>query len=105
MITSFIPGRIRFRSPIFQDSDIYSAVFPIIKNLREITSFSYNQKTGSLLVQYDPEKIPVEKLKPLMPLAERMKPILLFYSDRDKPVVLKAVGEVRNFLEQQSLLK
>ena len=92
MITSFIPGRIRFRSPIFQDSDIYSAVFPIIKNLREITSFSYNQKTGSLLVQYDPEKIPVEKL-------------LLFYSDRDKPAVLKAVGEVRNFLEQQSLLK
>lgn len=60
MICSFIPGRIRLRSPRFREADNVSALVAILKEQPGMLKIENNPNTGSLLIHYDPEKIDQE---------------------------------------------
>lgn len=57
MICSFIPGRIRLRSPRFKNADSISFVINSLKEQPGICKVENNLNTGSVLIHYNPEKI------------------------------------------------
>ena len=101
MITSFVPGRIRLRSPMFFDTEITQTLLAVLRRVKAVRKIDLNGKTGSLLILYSSEAVPAEKLKPLLPLACELKPAFLFYSGKEKQTVLKAIRETALFLERE----
>lgn len=57
MICSFIPGRIRLRSPSFMDEETVATVMDMLKSQPGLLSVENNLNTGSLLIRYDPVKV------------------------------------------------
>jgi hypothetical protein len=62
MIVSFYPGRIRLRFAELKNPAIASSAVQQIKAIEGITTAEVNQRTGSLLVEYDTTTLPTEKL-------------------------------------------
>ncbi len=67
MVTSFFPGRVRLRAPVFKDKLIVDTALKILRQSDAVKNVENNIKTGSVLLEYDPNRVPVEKLKPLVP--------------------------------------
>lgn len=70
IVTSFFPGRIRLRAPAFKDQHLYNHARYIIEKAfgevgmpeSAIKTMENNSVTGSVLIEYRPERIPVQKL-------------------------------------------
>ena len=62
MITSFFPGRVRLRAPIFKEADLVEKAKSILKKSDAIKKIENNLVTGSILIEYYPAKVPMEKL-------------------------------------------
>jgi hypothetical protein len=62
MIVSFIPGRFRLRLVELKNEALAARALPQILAVPGITRAEIKTLTGSLLVEYDPEIIPTEKL-------------------------------------------
>lgn len=62
MITSFIDGRVRIRAEALRDEGNMALVLAVINAQEGVTEVVSNPRTGSILVHYDPEKIPRETL-------------------------------------------
>ena len=62
MITSFIDGRVRIRRNELKDPNAMTLVMDIVKAQDGIIDLIPNRRTGSLLILYDPDKIPRERL-------------------------------------------
>ena len=73
IVSSFFEGRVRFRADIFKNKEISCAVTSLLKNIKGIENFQLNPVTGSLLVEYDPVKLPLLKLKQALPTLEKLK--------------------------------
>ena len=53
MQINYFPGRIRLRDSILRDEDIRQAAMDVAAKLGRIRSVSYNERTGSVLLEYD----------------------------------------------------
>lgn len=62
MITSFFPGRVRLRAEVFKDSFLVGKARAILQKSGAIKKIESNPVTGSVLIEYFPEKVPTEKL-------------------------------------------
>ncbi|MBQ9207339.1 MAG: hypothetical protein IJ158_11595 [Treponema sp.] len=62
MITSFFPGRVRLRAPVFKEADLVEKAQAILKKSDAIKRVEHNPVTGSVLIEYYPAKVPMEKL-------------------------------------------
>lgn len=62
MITSFFPGRVRLRAPIFKEADLVEKARSILQKSSAIKNIENNFLTGSVLIEYYPEKVPMKKL-------------------------------------------
>ena len=65
MITSFFPGRVRLRAPIFKEADLVEKARSILQKSDAIKNIENNFLTGSVLIEYYPEKVPMKKLLPM----------------------------------------
>ena len=65
MITSFFPGRVRLRAPIFKESDLVEKARSILQKCDAVKNIETNPVTGSVLIEYYPSKVPMEKLLPM----------------------------------------
>ena len=65
MITSFFPGRVRLRAPIFKEADLVEKARSILQKSDVIKNIENNFLTGSVLIEYYPEKVPMKKLVPM----------------------------------------
>ncbi len=65
LVTSFFPGRIRLRAPIFKDEELCKKAMEIISKSDAVKNIQHNVTTGSILLEYDPKKVPMEKLVPM----------------------------------------
>ncbi len=65
MITSFFPGRVRLRAAIFKESDLVEKARMILQKCEAVKNIETNPVTGSVLIEYNPEKVPMEKLLPM----------------------------------------
>lgn len=62
MIASFFDGRIRIRREELKDPGTMELVTGLIRNQDGILDLEPNPRTGSLLITYDPDRIPRETL-------------------------------------------
>ncbi len=62
MIASFIDGRVRLRDPALKNTRTLAMVEALVKARPGVLSTTANQRTGSLLVEYDPASISREDL-------------------------------------------
>ena len=65
MITSFFPGRVRLRAPIFKEEDLVAQARDILQKSAAVKKIEHNPVTGSVLIEYEPSKVPMEKLLPM----------------------------------------
>ena len=62
MIVSFVPGRARLRFKELKDPAAAESAKTRISQAPGVTKVETNPATGSILVEYDPEALPPEKL-------------------------------------------
>ena len=72
MITSFFPGRVRLRAPIFKESDLVEKARSILSKSDAVKNIQTNPVTGSVLIEYNPAKVPMEKLLPMQDFFTRL---------------------------------
>lgn len=65
LVSSFFPGRIRLRAPIFKDDEICSKALSILETSDAVKNVERNSATGSILLLYDTKKVPLDKLAPM----------------------------------------
>jgi hypothetical protein len=89
-VASFIPGRIRLKSPqLRNDESLGARIAEALNEVGAITDVSANARTGSVLVRYDQGRI-----EDLPALIDRADALGLLPDDLD-PAVLKAMVEGR----------
>ncbi len=98
IISSFFPGRIRLRNEVFKDDDIFSALYSAAGNHPSIKKIERNEKTGSVLIEYIPEELPMEKLLSLKNELLSLGKLAEFYSKKNKPEILEKIKEIKNKL-------
>lgn len=99
MITSFFPGRIRLRAEIFKDLEITNTAIAILKTSQAVRNVEYNNVTGSILLEYVPSKVPLEKLKPLLPFLQKLEREAKHYSAEAKPRILLMLNELKTMVK------
>lgn len=72
MITSFFPGRVRLRAPIFKETDLVEKARSILSKSDAVKNIEHNPVTGSVLIEYNPAKVPMEKLLPMQNFFTRL---------------------------------
>ena len=64
MITSFFPGRIRLRAPVFKDEVLVAKAEAVLKSSPQLKATLKNVQsnlvTGSVLIEYDSQKVSAE---------------------------------------------
>ncbi len=82
MITSFFPGRVRLRAPIFKESDLVEKARAILSKSDAIKNIETNPVTGSVLIEYYPSKVPMEKLLPMQDFFVRLAELAQHFDGR-----------------------
>ena len=99
IVSSYFPGRIRFRAQILKDSVLVEALMESLKGHDEIKNLTYSPKTGSLLVEYDSDRLKPERLSFLLPELKRLQGKVLFYSDKNREELLKEIPILKEKIE------
>ena len=65
VVSSLFPGRIRLRSLLLQDADICAALKTALEQQPAVHKVEYSTHTGSILIEYESDKLPIKKLHAL----------------------------------------
>lgn len=65
IITSFFPGRVRLRAPVFKNDELCEKAKRILSKSDSVKKIEHNPLTGSILLEYDVKKVPMENLLPM----------------------------------------
>lgn len=98
IVTSYFPGRIRFRAPFLRDRDLRNALISAIGELGFSGKYTVNESTGSVLVEYDTAQITGDILETLRPMAAAVAPLRTkaeYYSSRDKDFLLSEIERLK----------
>ncbi len=98
MISSFFDGRVRLKSKMFKDKVITDEIIFTLSSIKAITYMERNEVTGSLLIEYDPIKIPFMKLTSLLPLLEEMKTVYENYTPEDYDTMRNLIAQLKEKL-------
>ena len=102
MITGFFPGRIRLRAPVFKDTAITERALSILQApaLSSIVkAIDHNPVTGSVLITYNPTKVPMAKLTPLLPFFIKLGKEAETYSEKNKADILAMLDELEGYVK------
>ena len=77
MITSFFPGRIRLRAPVFKDEVLVAKAEAVLKSVPQLKAalknIQSNLVTGSVLIEYDSQKFLPENFSGLKDFLLRLE--------------------------------
>ncbi|MDR2500812.1 MAG: heavy-metal-associated domain-containing protein [Treponema sp.] len=62
MIVSFSPGRVRLRFKELKNKAVAEQAYTRIMANPGITAVEVNPRTGSILIEYDPDALPLDQL-------------------------------------------
>lgn len=95
IVTSFFPGRIRLREAVFKDPVIVEECLKILKTSDAVTNVQNNYTTGSILLEYDPDKVPMDKLEPLVPFLKELERLSHNYNGKNREIILEKLKELK----------
>ena len=64
MIESFIEGRVRLRSPLLHDEELARRLSEGLLAIGGVRRAQVNRRTQGLLLEYDKDRLPLERLAP-----------------------------------------
>jgi len=99
VVTGFFPGRIRLRAPLFKDAALTERMIAVLKQAAAVTHIEHNPLTGSILLEYDPDRLPLKKLQPLLPFFKRLEKEAAVYSAKNKPVIFSLLNELEEYIK------
>ena len=94
MITSFFPGRVRLRAPVFKEADLVEKAQAILKKSDAIKRVEHNPVTGSVLIEYEPSKVPMEKLAAMQEFFMRLANEARRFDGTNRPQILSMLNEL-----------
>ncbi len=95
-------ARIRVRDPILRDEEIRGAALGVVKKICTIKTAQFNEKTSSILLEYEHDSLPMEKLNSLLPLARRLQSKVTFYTAKKKPEILSEIAKIESAVNSWS---
>lgn len=94
-ISSFFPGRIRLRDKVLKDAEISEALRASVEWHCSVTNIEHNLQTGSVLIEYTPEKLPMKQLTALTSELLSLKKLCDRYNGKDKTPILEKIAELK----------
>lgn len=101
-ISSFFPGHIRIRDRVLKDPDIAGAVQEFAKGQTYVTDLTINPVTGSALILYDPDAVPLDTFKHMVGELLELKRLCDFYAPKRKPKVLAQIARIGALLRTEA---
>lgn len=99
IISSFFEGRVRLKAPLFKNNDICNEISNILLNTNGVENVTINNTTGSILIEYNPVKIPLLKIKKAMPYFEKIKEMYDEYEDEAIADILLIIKEMEKLFK------
>ena len=99
-ITSFFPGRIRLRDKVLKDQEISAALRAAVEWHESVTNIEHNVVTGSVLIEYEPDKLPMKQLTALTSELLALKKLCDRYNGKDKSPILAKIAELKEKLSE-----
>lgn len=97
-ISSFFPGRIRLRDGVLKDEEISTALRNAIEWHEAVKNIDHNLQTGSVLICYEPAKLPMQKLTALTNELLQLKALCDRYNGKDKSAILGKIADLKGKL-------
>ena len=91
MIESFIEGRVRLRSPLLHDEEL-------ARRLSEGLLAIEGVRTKGLLLEYDKDRLPLERLAPALPIFDRINALERRPADERRAALDAALTDLRHLL-------
>lgn len=101
IVSSFFEGRVRLKASLFKNSQINSQLKNILLSSNAVQSVTVNEKTGSMLIEYSPSKIPLLKIKKTVPLFEKIKEMYDIYGVEAVPDIIEIIKEMDIFFNSK----
>ena len=99
MQINYFPGRLRLRDPALRDEAIRTAALAAVKSICPDADSKYNEKTGSVLVTYDPDSVPLERLHMLVPDLKKLRKKLAAYSEKNRSDILSDIAQIQSTID------
>lgn len=94
MITSFFPGRIRLRAPVFKEADLVEKAKSILEKSEAVKNIEHNPLIGSVLIEYNPAKVPMEKLLPMQDFFTRLAKEARHFDGSNREKIISMLEEL-----------
>ena len=99
MQINYFPGRLRLRDPALRDEAIRSAALDVLHSICPAADSKYNEKTGSVLVTYDPADVPLERLQALVPALKKLRQKVAGYSEKNRGDILSDIARIQSIID------
>lgn len=102
IITSYIPGRVRLRAPIFKDAEIYAKAEQIFKASfgSAISNYEYNPLNGSILIEYDANKVPLDDLMAHTDFFKKLNYQAEHFSTKNRSTIFCMLNDLEKLLKE-----
>ena len=99
MQINYFPGRLRLRDPALRDEAIRTAALAVLHSICPAADPKYNEKTGSVLITYDPDSVPLERLQTLVPDLQKLRQKIAVYSEKNQDDILSDIARIRSIID------
>ena len=99
MQINYFPGRLRLRDPALLDEAIRTAALAVLHSICPAADPKYNEKTGSVLITYDPDSVPLERLQTLVPDLQKLRQKIAVYSEKNRDDILSDIARIRSIID------
>ena len=87
------------RDPALRDEAIRTAALAVLHSICPAADPKYNEKTGSVLITYDPDSVPLERLQTLVPALKKLRQKLAAYSENNRDDILSDIARIRSIID------
>ena len=87
------------RDPALRDEAIRTAALAVLHSICPAADPKYNEKTGSVLITYDPDSVPLERLQTLVPDLQKLRQKIAVYSENNRDDILSDIARIRAIID------
>ena len=87
------------RDPVLRDEAIRTAALAVLHSICPAADPKYNEKTGSVLITYDPDSVPLERLQTLVPDLQKLRQKIAVYSENNRDDILSDIARIRSIID------
>ena len=90
------------RDPALRDEAVRTAAIAALKSISDDAVCEYKEKTGSVLITYDPARVPIERLETLVPYLQKLRQKIAVYSEKNRDDILSDIAQIRSIIDSWS---